>query len=88
MLPPEDMEPGKRAGARRSRDLRANCLTILHNITSVPPDSPLWFMLELTVGKIPALVDTGAQLSCILSDVVEYLYFTEEPCKYLQCAVS
>ena len=53
----------------------------------MPSDSPLWVMLELRVGKVPALVDTGAQLSCIRSDVVEYLYLLGEPCKFLQCAV-
>ena len=30
------------------------------------------------LGKVPALVDTGAQFSCIGSDVIEYLYLRGE----------
>jgi len=44
-------------------------------------------MLELRVGKIPALVDTGAQFSCVRSDVAEFLYLTEEPCSFLSSSV-
>jgi hypothetical protein len=28
--------------------------------------------VELQVGKVPALVDTGAQFSCVRSDVTEF----------------
>jgi len=40
---------------------------------AVPSDSPLWVMLELKLGNVLALVDTGAQFSCVRSDVAEYL---------------
>jgi len=44
-------------------------------------------MLELRVGKIPALVDTGAQFSCVRSNVAEFLYLAEEPCSFLSSSV-
>jgi hypothetical protein len=44
-------------------------------------------MLQLKVGKVPALVDTGALFSCVCSDVVEYLYLTGEPCVFTPCSV-
>jgi hypothetical protein len=45
-------------------------------------------MLELRVGKVPALVDTGAQFSCVRSDVAEYLYLRGEPCTFTLCRVT
>jgi len=44
-------------------------------------------MLRLKAGKVPALVDTGAQFSCVLSDVAEFLYLTGEPCVFSPCSV-
>ena len=32
-------------------------------------------------------MDTGAQFSCIRSDVIEYLYLAGEPCKFDSCSV-
>ena len=31
------------------------------------------------------MIDTGAQISCVRSDVVEYLYLTGEPCSFSTC---
>ena len=39
-------------------------------------------MLGLKVGRVLALLDTGAQFSCIRSDVIEYLYLACEPCNF------
>ena len=44
-------------------------------------------MLDLKLGKVPALVDTGAQFSCIGSDVTEYLYLRGEHCVFSLCSV-
>ena len=35
--------------------------------------------------KVPAIVDTGAQFSCLLSDVVEYLHKRGERCTFSPC---
>jgi hypothetical protein len=51
-------------------------------------DSPLWVNLELKVGKFSGLVDTGAQISCIRSDVAEFLDLREEPCVFAKCSVT
>jgi hypothetical protein len=39
-------------------------------------------MLGVKGGKVPALVDTGAQFSCVRADVAEFLYLTGEPCVF------
>lgn len=38
--------------------------------------------------QVSALVDTGAQLSCIRSDVAEFLYTKEKPCVFSSCSLS
>jgi hypothetical protein len=86
--PRDSASPGKRAAARRSIGPRAKCLSGLRKITAVPRDSPLWVTLELKVGKVPALIDTGAQFPCIRSDVAEFLYLREEPCVFTSCSVT
>ena len=40
------------------------------------------------MGKVPALVDTGAQFSCVRADVAESLYLTGEPCSFTACSVN
>jgi hypothetical protein len=45
-------------------------------------------MLSLKSGSIPALVDTGAQFSCVCSDIAEYLYLMGEPCVFGWCSVG
>ena len=37
---------------------------------------------------MPALVDTGAQFSCIRSDVIEYLYTRGGSCDFLPCSLT
>jgi hypothetical protein len=54
----------------------------------VPTDAPLWVMLRLKGGKVPALVDTGAQFSCVRTDVAEFLYLTGETCEFSICSVA
>jgi hypothetical protein len=45
-------------------------------------------MVEFRTGKVPALVDTGAQFSGIRPDVVEFLRRNGEPCITSSCAVT
>jgi hypothetical protein len=54
----------------------------------VPRGAPLWVMLELHVGKVPVLIDTGAQFSYVRSDVAEFLYLRGEPCTFTTCSVT
>jgi hypothetical protein len=49
-------------------------------VIPVLADAPLWLMLRFKAGKLPALVDTGAQFSCVRSDVAVFLYLTGERC--------
>jgi len=44
--------------------------------------------LELKAGRVPALVNTGAQFSCLRSDVVDYLSQNGEVCTCLPCSVT
>jgi hypothetical protein len=44
-------------------------------------------MLQVKKGKFPALLDTGAQFSCVRSDVVKFLFHSGEPCRFLACSV-
>jgi hypothetical protein len=37
---------------------------------------------------MPALVDTGAQFSCIRADIAEFLYLMGEPSNFTACSVS
>ena len=70
------------------RDTGFKGLCCFKKIAAVPPNTPLWVMLELQVGQVPALVDTGAQFSCVRSDVAEYLYLKGEPCSFASCSLS
>jgi len=54
----------------------------------VPAEDPLWVVLKLKSGSIPALVDTGAQFSCIRTEVAEYLRRVGEPCVFEPCLVG
>jgi len=51
-------------------------------------EGPLWVILRLKSGDVPALVDTGAQFSCVRSEVVEYLYHVGDPCPFKSCSVN
>jgi hypothetical protein len=50
-------------------------------------DPLLWVVLEFRTGKVPALVDTGAQFSCIHADVAEFLFLMGEPSTFTACSV-
>jgi len=54
----------------------------------VPSETPLWIQVNLRVGEVPALIDTGAQFSCIRAEVLEFLFSRGEPCKFRRCSVS
>ena len=43
-------------------------------VVATPPATLFWIDLNLKTGNVPALVDIGAQFSCLSSDVVEYLH--------------
>ena len=79
---------GKRTRARRSPNPRAGTLTAFQKVVANPSNPLLWVMLSVKERKIPAIVDTGAQFSCIRSDVIEYLYSTGLPCSFLPCHLS
>ena len=81
-LSPERQAFGKRASAQRSVGPPPKLLSSLHKIKAASLDSLLWVMLEFKVGEVPALADTGAQFSCVRSDVPEFLYLSGEPCDF------
>jgi len=56
-------------------------------VTAVPPAPLLWVDLEVAVGRIPVLVDTGAQFSCLRTDVVEYLHMRGQASKFSECTL-
>jgi hypothetical protein len=45
-------------------------------------------LLELKTGKVLALMDTGAQFSCMQAYVAEFLFLMGEPCTFTQCSVN
>ena len=53
----------------------------------MPAEQPLWAVLNLKSGSLPALVDTRAQFSCIRTEVAEYLRRVWEPCVFEPCLV-
>jgi hypothetical protein len=73
---------GKRAAPGESNGSRGRLLSSFHKVIAVPADAPFWVMLQLKGGSIPALIDTGAQFSCVRSDIGEYLYLMGEPCVF------
>ena len=48
---------------------------------------PLWVDLHMHIGKVPDLVDTGAQFSCIREDLAEFANSLGEPCRFEFCSV-
>ena len=67
---------------------RAGTLNTFRKISASPPNTLLRVALELRKGRVPALVDTGAQFSCIRSDVIEYLYTRGGSCDFLPCSLT
>ena len=87
-LPSRWLPVGKRAGARRAFSPRARTLMALHKVIADTPSPLLWISLSIKGRSLPAIVDTGAQFSCIRSDVIEYLRASGVPCSFLPCRVG
>jgi hypothetical protein len=85
LLKPPSRETGKRpAGARPP----VGSLNALRKIVATPPCPLLWVGLELKAGKVPALLDTDAQFSCMRSDVLRYLNQRREDFTHLPCSLT
>jgi len=63
---------------------RTTAITAFRKVVATPASPLLWVTLSLKERNIPAIVDTGAQFSCVRSDVIEYLYLTGEPCIFFR----
>ena len=63
-------------------------LNILGRIMATAPANLLWVVLDLKAGKIPALVDTGAQFSCVRLDVLEFLRGKGQNCNSVSCPLT
>ena len=87
-MPSESSAVGKRASARRSAGPRARILSGLIKVAATPFLPLLWVPLEFRLGKVPALIDTGAQFSCVRADVAKFYYLMNEPCSFTQCSVE
>jgi len=57
-------------------------------VAALPADAPLCVMVGLKRGKIPALLDTGAQSSCIRSDIAEFLRLAAETRVFKPCSIN
>jgi hypothetical protein len=64
---------------------RAVAVGAILKVVATTPATFFWIDLNLRTGKFPALVDTGAQFSCLRSDVVEYLNKRGEMCTFSPC---
>jgi len=64
-----------------------NCECIAESDSSAPEHITLGW-LKFKVGRVPALIDTGAQFSCVRSNVVIYLSLRGEDCTSLPCSVT
>ena len=60
----------------------------LHKVAANTTNPLLWLTLSVKERNLPAIVDTGAQFSCIRSDVIEYLYLSGVSCSFLPCHVG
>ena len=61
---------------------RVKVLSGLKKVAASPMDPLLWVVFEMKTGRVPALVDKGAQFSCIRADVAEFLFLMGEPSKF------
>ena len=73
---------------RRSVARRAGTVSALLNVVATKPATLLWVGLNMKLGKIPTLVDTGPQFSCVRSNVIHYLYHRGERYKFVPCNLS
>ena len=55
---------------------------------AAPPQPLLWVELQFKAERIPALIDTGAQFSCVRADTVKRLREKGEICNILPCSVK
>jgi hypothetical protein len=60
--------PRPRKGHRQRKEIKQ-----LKGGGDPPTNPPLWVKLNFRLGEVPSLVDTGAQFSCILRDVMQTL---------------
>jgi len=65
----------------------AGTLSTLKRVERGPRELPLWVDLHMQIGKVPFVVDTGAQLSCIRADLAEFAHPIGEPCRFESCSV-
>jgi len=79
---------GNGQSPRRSIGPRAVAVGAIRKVVVTPPATLFWIDLNLKTGKVPALVDTDAQFSCLRSDVVEYLNKRGEMCTFSPCIFS
>jgi hypothetical protein len=73
---------------RRSAGPRAKILGGFKRVRKSARELPLWMMADFRVGKVPTLVDTGAQFSCIREDVMEYFRREGYPGKVSPCRMT
>jgi hypothetical protein len=66
----------------------AGTLSTLKRVERGPRELPLWVDLHMQIGKVPALVDTGAQFSCIRVDLAEIARSMGEPCRFESCSLT
>jgi len=71
---------------------RADNVSALRKVDSKLPNPLLWVGLNLKIGIIAALVETGAKLSCVRSEVIDYVYHRGERSKFfsfnLKCLLA
>jgi len=53
-------------------------VSALLKVAATFPSPLLWIVLNLKIGTIVALVDTGGKFTCVRSDVMDYLYQRSE----------
>jgi hypothetical protein len=87
-VPPGECIFGKQAIAQRRVGPRQFVLSGLPKVTAATSIVPLWVMLEFKTGNMPAFVDTGAQFSCVRSDVIEFIYMRGKLCTFFSFSVS
>jgi hypothetical protein len=86
--PRRSQPSGKRAVARGSVDSRAGVLGGLERTAVKPENGLLWVPLKFKVGEVPAVIDTGAQFSCVRQDVADFLHLVGEKCVFSPCSLS
>ena len=77
-------ETGPSLAVTRAPGVTYGCL---NKVTAVPPAALLWVGLEVAAGRIPVLVDTGAQFFCLRTDVVKYLHMRGQPSNFSECTL-